>query len=78
MPKPIEACHIAVGARIRIIRETLGMTQHELVAKLPKGVTRASLANIETGRQRFLLDRVEDFAKALGTSPKHLMKGIWW
>lgn len=78
MPKPIEACHIALGVRIRIIREAIGMTQQELVGKMPKGVTRASLANIETGRQRFLLDRVEDFARALGTSPKHLMKGIWW
>lgn len=76
MGKPIEACHQALGARIRLIRETLGMTQEEL-AKRVKRVSRASLANIETGRQRFLLDGVEDFARALGTTPKNLMKGIW-
>jgi len=78
MAKPIEACHVAVGSRIRMVRETLGITQEELAARLPKGVTRTSLANIELGRQRLLLDRVEDFARALGTTPKHLMKGVWW
>ena len=79
MPRQIEACHQALGSRIRLIRETLGITQEELVKRLTGcKVTRAALANIETGRQRFLLDRVEDFARALGTTPKHLMKGIWW
>ena len=78
MTKSIEACHQSLGSRIRLIRETIGMSQEELAAKLPKGVTRSSLANIEIGRQRFLLNRVEDFARALGTTPKHLMKGVWW
>jgi transcriptional regulator with XRE-family HTH domain len=78
MAKPIEACHIALGARIRMIREALGISQDELAERMPKAVTRSSLANIELGRQRFLLDRVEDFARAMGTTPKHLMKGIWW
>jgi len=79
MRDQIEACHQALGSRIRLIRETLGLSQEELVKRLAgHKVTRASLANIETGRQRFLLDRVEDFARALGTTPKHLMKGIWW
>jgi transcriptional regulator with XRE-family HTH domain len=78
MTNNVEACHQSLGSRIRLIRETIGMSQEELAGKLPKGVTRSSLANIETGRQRFLLNRVEDFARALGTTPKHLMKGIWW
>lgn len=78
MTKPIEACHQAVGSKIRLMREMLGLTQEELSARLPYRVTRAALANIETGRQRFLLNRVEEFAKALGTTPKHLMKGVWW
>lgn len=72
----IEACHIALGARVRIIREALGLSQEDLAKRV--GLKRASVANIETGRQRFLLDGVEDFARALGTSPKHLLKGIWW
>lgn len=42
-----------------------------------KSQTRRVL-KLEIGRQRFLLDGVEDFARALGTTPKHLLKGIWW
>ena len=76
MAAPIEACHIALGVRIRIIRETLGLSQDELAKKV--GLKRGSVTNIEIGRQRFLLDGVEDFARALGTTPKHLLKGIWW
>lgn len=34
-------------------------------------------AKIETGRQRLLLDDVEKFAAAFGTTPKNLMRGIW-
>jgi transcriptional regulator with XRE-family HTH domain len=76
MSKPIEACHQALGARIRLMREMLGLTQHDLAKRV--NMTRPSIANIEVGRQRFLLNTVDDFARALGTSPKHLMKGIWW
>lgn len=76
MPKPIEACHIALGARIRLIREALGLTQEDLAVRV--NLKRVSVTNIEIGRQRFLLDGVEDFARALGTTPKHLLKGIWW
>jgi transcriptional regulator with XRE-family HTH domain len=74
--RPIEACHIAVGARVRLIRETLGMQQEELAKRV--GVTRSSIANIEIGRQRMLLNTIEELARALGTSPKQLLKGIWW
>jgi transcriptional regulator with XRE-family HTH domain len=72
----IEACHQAVGVRIRIIREALGLTQDDL-SKLVR-LTRVSVTNIETGRQRLLLHMVERFAVALSTTPKHLMKGVWW
>lgn len=76
MSEPIEACHRAVGARVEQIRRTLGKTQDD-VAKIV-GLTRASIANIETGRQRLLLNTAEDLAVALGTTPKNLFKGIWW
>lgn len=76
MAKPIEACHVALGARVRLIREAIGLTQDELAQRV--SLKRASVANIETGRQRLLLDSVENFARALGTTPRHLMKGIWW
>lgn len=76
MTKPIEACHQAIGTRIRMIRETLGMSQEELAKRV--GYKRVSVTNIEIGRQRLLLDTVEEFARALGTTPKHLLKGVWW
>lgn len=75
-PKPIETCHVMLGLRVRMMREALGIAQDDLCKRV--GLTRVSITNFETGRQRFLLDRVEDFARALGTTPKALMKGIWW
>ena len=76
MSAPIEACHQGVGLRIRIIREALDMTQEELAKRV--GMTRVSVTNIEIGRQRLLLQTVETFARALGTTPKALLKGVWW
>jgi len=76
MSKPIEACHQAVGARIRMIREAIGMTQEELAKRV--GYVRPSIANVETGKQRLLLNTLEDFARALNTTPKHLLRGVWW
>ena len=73
---PIEACHQALGTKIRMIRETLGLSQDDLAKRV--GYKRVSITNIEIGRQRLLLNTVEQFARALGTTPKHLMKGIWW
>lgn len=76
MPPPIEACHQAVGSRVRMIRETLGLSQDDLAKRV--GLKRVSVTNIEIGRQRLSLDSIEDFARALGTTPKHILKGIWW
>lgn len=75
MTKPIELVHRQVGLRIESIRNTLGISQNDLAKR--SGFSRASIANMETGRQRFLLDGIEEISKALGTTPKHLMKGIW-
>ena len=76
MKPPLEAVYQSVAARIRLIRETLGMTQEELATRT--GLTRTSIVNIEAGRQRFMLHDMEAMARALNISPKHLMKGIWW
>lgn len=73
----IEACHQAVGIRVRQIREALGITQQELSNRCA-GLDRTSIANIEGGRQRLLLQTVERLAAALGTTPKALLKGVWW
>jgi DNA-binding XRE family transcriptional regulator len=73
--KPIEACHGAFGIKVRQIREVLDITQDDLAKRV--GLSRASIANIEVGRQRVLLDDVEKFANALGTTPKAFAKFIW-
>lgn len=75
MAKPIEPIYQAIGLRIRMIRETLGLTQDDIAKRV--GLVRPSVVNIENGRQRLLLNDVAKFATALGTTPKNLLRGIW-
>ncbi len=73
--KTIEPVYRSLGAKIEQLRTTLGWTQDELAQKV--GLTRGSVANIETGRQRILLHDVDTFAAAFNVSPKILLRGIW-
>jgi DNA-binding XRE family transcriptional regulator len=75
MADEIEACYRALGARIQMIRETLDMTQEQLAKKV--GYVRTSIVNMEAGRQRVPMHQVEEIAKALSTTPRNLLKGIW-
>jgi transcriptional regulator with XRE-family HTH domain len=52
-----------IGAAIRSRRKQLKLTQAKLAARL--GVSRASLANIEVGRQNVLVHQIYMFAAAL-------------
>lgn len=70
--RPIEACYVALGARIRMMREALGLSREELATRLTRG--RPSLTNVEAGRERVLLHGVEEFAKALGTAVADVIK----
>jgi transcriptional regulator with XRE-family HTH domain len=72
----IEPVYQAFGLRVRMIREALDLTQEDIATRV--GMVRASVTNIEIGRQRVLLAEVSRFASALGTSPKNLLKGIFW
>ena len=72
----IENVHASVGAKIKLIREALGWTQGDLAEKV--GLARTSITNIELGNQRMLLDDVERFAAAFQSTPKQLLKGIWF
>jgi transcriptional regulator with XRE-family HTH domain len=73
--KPIEPCYRLFGMKVEQLRSMLGITQQDLAKRI--GVTRTSITNVESGNQRVLLADVERFASALGTTPKHLMRGIW-
>lgn len=72
----LEPIYRQIGAKINAVREALGWTQEELAERTNMG--RSSIANIEGGNQRLLLGDVERFAKAFHTTPKHLMRGIWF
>ena len=72
----IEPIYQAIGARVRMIRETLGLDQGELAKRIH--LNRTSVTNLEAGRQRIRMHTIEQLADALGTSPKNLLKGLWW
>lgn len=60
-----------VGRRFREIRTSKGITQADVATET--GLTRQSVANIELGRQRFMLHTFFDVARALGVSPAELL-----
>jgi transcriptional regulator with XRE-family HTH domain len=58
-----ESIYRIFGRRLRELREDRGLPQQELA--IMSGLTRASIANIEGGRQRVLLHQLLKFAQAL-------------
>jgi transcriptional regulator with XRE-family HTH domain len=60
-----------IGAVIKARRKTLGLKQ-EALAKL-LGISRGSLANVETGRQNVLVHQLYRLATALELSPFDLL-----
>jgi transcriptional regulator with XRE-family HTH domain len=52
-----------LGSRAATRRKQLGLTQEEIAKQI--GLSRASLANLETGRQKILLHHVYELAAAL-------------
>jgi len=61
----IEPFYKQIGHRIQTLRNELGMTQEDLGGKLDPRVTRASVANIEAGKQRILAHTLPQLAQAL-------------
>jgi transcriptional regulator with XRE-family HTH domain len=60
-----------IGALIKARRKKLGLRQKNLAGDL--GISRGSLANIETGRQNMLVHQLYNFAKALQLNPIDLL-----
>lgn len=75
MAEEIEVVYRAIGARIQMIRQALDVTQEDLAKRV--GYTRVSIVNIEAGRQRVPVHQLDEIAKALSTTPRNLLKGIW-
>ena len=63
--------HIAIGEAIRTRRKHLRFTQDELASRM--GLSRASLANIETGRQAILVHHLYRIGEILEISPVDLL-----
>ena len=75
MTKNLEPIYGLLGAKICHIRTNLGMTQAEFGKII--GQTRASIANMEGGKQRIHLHTLEQLAAAFHMAPRHFLKGIW-
>ena len=65
MATPVEPLYAAFGALVRERRSARGLTQAELGSRLTPPVTRASVANMEAGKQRVLLDTALQLASIL-------------
>jgi transcriptional regulator with XRE-family HTH domain len=63
--------YATLGRRVRTRREELRLTQADLSAKI--GLSRASIANIEGGRQAVLLHQFLALAEALTVPPMDLI-----
>lgn len=64
----VEPVYVRFGQFVKETRLQLGWNQQTLSEKM--NMSRGSIANIEVGRQRILLDDVWKFAKVLRTTPK--------
>lgn len=67
------ALYKRLGATMKARRHQLRLTQAELAREL--GISRASLASIETGRQGLSVHRLYMFADKLGVEAKALLPG---
>lgn len=61
-----------IGTRIKQQREALGLTQEELALKLGYK-SKSTINKIEMGKNDITQTKIELFAKALNTTPAHLM-----
>jgi transcriptional regulator with XRE-family HTH domain len=67
----LEPIYKTIGGIIRQRRRRLELPQTKLAAQL--GISRATLANIETGRQRVLVHHLYALAEALDMKPTDLL-----
>ncbi|MPZ20580.1 MAG: helix-turn-helix domain-containing protein [Luteitalea sp.] len=73
MPLAADQFYLEVGRRIQGLRATKGLTQAALGRLLNPPVTRASIANLESGRQGLLLHTFIQITKILECSLSDLI-----
>lgn len=64
---------VRIGARIRAVRSGCGLTQRVVAERT--GLSRASIANVEAGRQNLRLRQLVALAAALGVQVERLVGG---
>lgn len=67
MPAAPSSIYSRIGQLIRAARREAGLTQDQVAERL--GLTRTSITNIESGRQRFQVHVLFLLAEALGVTP---------
>lgn len=68
------AFYASLGRRLQDLRIGQGLTQQQLGSRLEPPVTRASIANIEAGKQGVLAHTLVQLAKALNASAERLLQ----
>lgn len=71
----VEPCYLEIGAAIRHYRAARDMSQAELGTRI--GVTRASVANLESALQRTMLHQLPTIARALRVKTRDLLPRDW-
>ncbi len=73
MAGEIEPFYVSLGERIQFLRTRRNLTQGQLGTRLDPPTTRASIANIEAGKQRVLAHTLLQIAKALEIEVQELI-----
>jgi len=75
MKSEAEAFYKILGQRIHDLRNRRKFTQEQLGALIVPSLTRASIANIEAGKQGVLIHTFVSIARALTVAPEELLAG---
>lgn len=70
----IQALYRQIGSTIKRRRKQLGLTQEQLAKQM--STSRASLANVETGRQNVLVHQLYSFAANLDLTVEDLLPPV--
>lgn len=68
-----ESVSAVIARNLVVARDLVGMTQHELAAR--SGISRATVAQLESGVSDPRLSTITDISQALGVSPLVLLAG---
>lgn len=68
-----QAFYSSLGRRLQDFRKARRLTQEQLGSRIVPSVTRASIANIEAGKQGVLVHTLVQLARVLATTPQDLL-----